>query len=123
MLNDVKLQGRLTANPELRKTQSDKSVVDFRIAVGRNRKDAGTDFIQLVAWEGTAEFIAKNFVKGQEILVDAKVNSREITDKNTDKKHTIQEIVVQQVYFCGSRAKDEASDEAGSLPFDYDDEE
>ncbi len=103
MLNDVKLHGRLTSTPELRTTPNGKSALSFSIAVDRNGKDAGTDFIQLVAWEKTAEFIAKNFVKGQQILVEARLQSHRVEDKKTEKTRTVVDVVVNQVYFCGSK--------------------
>lgn len=103
MLNDVKLQGRFTAKPELRTTKNDKKVVSFSLAVARNGKDAGTDFINLVAWEEKAEFIAKNCDKGQMVVVEAQLQSRSITDKNTDKSRTIVEVVANQIHFCGGK--------------------
>lgn len=114
MLNDVKLQGRFTAKPELRTTKSEKKVVSFTLAVARNGKDAGTDFIQLVAWGKTAEFVAENCDKGQMVVVEAQLQSRTFTDKE-DKTRTVVEVVANQVHFCGSKAPATA-DEAQDAP-------
>lgn len=115
MLNDVKLQGRLTAKPELRTTKTEKKVISFSLAVARNGKDAGTDFIQIVAWNKTAEFIAENCDKGQMIIVEAQLQSRSVTDNTTNKTRTIVEVVANQVHFCGSKAPTVA-DEAQDAP-------
>lgn len=103
MLNDVRLQGRLTAKPELRTTNKDQKIVSFTLAVERNGKDAGVDFINVVAFNKTAEFVANHLDKGQQIVVEAKLQSRTVTDKNTSKNRTVNDVVVNQVYFCGSK--------------------
>ena len=104
MFNDVKLHGRLTATPELRTTNSDKKVVSFRLAVDRDGKNAGTDFINVVAWDSTAEFIAQHFEKGQQILVSARLRTHAIPDKNdSSKSRTVMDVVADRVYFCGNK--------------------
>lgn len=104
MMNNVNLHGRLTATPELKTTTNNKKVVSFRLAVDRNGKNNGTDFISVVAWDGTAEFIAKHFEKGQQMLVEGKLRTHSIPDKNdASKNHTVMDVVVDQVYFCGPR--------------------
>ena len=87
MLNNITLFGRLTRDPELRYTQSQKPVASFTVAVDRDftPKDGGdkqTDFISCVAWSGTAEFVSKHFGKGQLILVNGRLQVREYTDKD-----------------------------------------
>lgn len=122
MLNDYKAQGRLTATPELKTTPSGKKTVSFSVAIDRNGKDAGTDFISFVAWEKTAEFIAKNFVKGQQILIEARLQSRSITDKKTEKPRTVVDVVVNQVHFCGSKPVASKSEVASDAD-DYNEDE
>ena len=120
MLNDVKLQGRLTTNPELRNTKNDKEVVSFTLAVDRNGKDAGTDFIQLVAWDKTAEFLAQYCAKGQMIVVEANLRSRSTTDKD-NKPQTVQEVVANQIYFCDSKTQKKKATEPSSSDEDSSD--
>lgn len=114
MLNDVRLQGRFTAKPELRTTKSDKKVVSFSLAVARNGKDAGTDFIQVVAWNKVAEFIAENCDKGQMVIIEAQLQSRTVTDNSTNKQHTIVEVVANQIHFCSSKPTEQKEASAES---------
>ena len=106
MLNDVKLQGRLTADPELRKTTTGTSVASFTIAVDRDYQsgEANTDFINIVAWRGTAEFVSKYFKKGKMILVGGSIQVRSYTTKNGEKRYAT-EVVADKVWFCGDRNK------------------
>ena len=104
MLNDVKLHGRLTAKPELKITKNEHKVVTFSLAVDRDGKDAGVDFITLVAWNKTAEFICQYFDKGQEMLVEASLKSRSVTNTTTNKSHTVLDVVVNRARFCGKKA-------------------
>ena len=104
MLNMVILQGRLTADPELRMTQTGKSVVSFSVACDRAKKEDGCDFIRCQAWEKTADFIDKYFHKGDMILLDGQLRQREWTDKE-GKKRTGIEVLVRNVNFCGSKAQ------------------
>jgi len=102
MLNKIMLMGRLTRDPELRKTQSDISVVSFCLAVDRDYRAKGaekeTDFINIVAWRGTADFVSKYFYKGQMAVVSGRLQSRQYEDKNGDKR-TAYEVVADTVYF------------------------
>ena len=107
MLNRVILMGRLTADPELRKTASDLSVTSFTLAVDRNYgkgADRQTDFINCVAWRQTGEFIARYFQKGSMIAVVGSIQSRS-WDGNDGKKQYATEVVVDEAYFTGSRAE------------------
>lgn len=109
MLNIAALMGRLTADPELRTTQSGLSVISFRIAVDRNTADSSgsrqTDFIDIVAWRGTAEFVCKYFTKGQMIAVNGSIQTRSYEDKQGNKR-TVVEVVAANVNFCGSKNED-----------------
>ena len=106
MLNVVALQGRLTADPELKTTPSGVSVCAFALAVDRDYKGADgekqTDFINCVAWRGTAEFICKYFAKGQMMTLKGQVQTRRYTDKDGNKR-TAFEILAEGVNFCGSK--------------------
>ena len=97
-LNKVFLQGRVTAVPELRKTQSNKSVCTFTLAVDWGEQ---ADFIDCVAWEKTAEFLNNYFTKGQEMLLVGRLSKRSY-DKDGQKRF-VTEVIVEQVYFCGSK--------------------
>jgi len=100
--------GRLTADPELRTTASGLSVTTFSVAVDRRYARPGeekqTDFINVVAWRQTAEFVTKYFHKGSMIAVQGSLQSRNYEDKNGNKR-TAFEIVADNVSFCGSKAE------------------
>ena len=106
MLNKVILTGRLTANPELRKTASDVSVVSFSVAVQRQYKGPDgnypTDFINCVAWRNTADFICKYFEKGNLIALVGSLQSRSYEDK-TGAKRTAFEVVADEAQFVESK--------------------
>ncbi len=106
MLNITALQGRLVADPELRTTQNGTKVTRFRLAVERDYVDnAGTrqaDFISIVAWRGTAEFVCKYFEKGQMIAISGRIQTRNYEDKNGEKRAAV-EVVAENVSFCGSK--------------------
>ena len=107
MLNHITIMGRLTRDPELRRTGSGVAVASFRVAVDRDfaSKDGGerkTDFIDCVAWRQTGEFISKYFAKGRMIVVDGRLEMRDWTDKEGNKR-TSAEIVVANAYFGDSR--------------------
>lgn len=107
MLNKVILQGRLVADPELRHTQAGVPVVSFRIACDRDYKSKdpnvqNADFINIVAWRQTAEFLCRYFSKGSMILVDGRLQVREYTDKNGDRRY-VSEVVVDNIHFPASR--------------------
>lgn len=110
MLNSIVIMGRLTANPELKTTNSGLSVTSFTVAVDRAFQSNGekqTDFINCVAWRNNAEFITKYFTKGQMIAVQGSVQSRNYEDKNGNKR-TAFDVVVERSSFCGGKAeKDE----------------
>jgi single-strand DNA-binding protein len=100
MLNKVMIHGRFTTEPELRKTNSGKSVASFTIACDRNKES--TDFIPCVAWEKTADLLAGYFGKGQEAIVSGRMTSRSYTDKEC-KHRTAYEVMVETVDFCGKK--------------------
>lgn len=105
MLNRVTLMGRLVADPELRSTASNLSVCSFRIAVDRDYKKGDqkeTDFIDIVAWRSTAEFVANYFNKGRMIAVDGRLQIRPWEDKDGNKRFAT-EVVADNVYFGDSR--------------------
>lgn len=108
MLNTVIIMGRLTADPELRKTQSGTSVTSFTVAVDRRFQQKGeekqTDFINVVAWRQTAEFIEKYFSKGSMIAIRGSVQTRTYEDKNGNKRTAV-EVVADEVSFCGSKGE------------------
>ncbi len=107
MLNHITLMGRLVRDPELRRTGSGVAVASFRIAVDRDfaPKDGGerkADFIDCVAWRQTGEFISKYFTKGRMIVVDGRLEMRDWTDKDGNKR-TSAEVVVDNAYFGDSK--------------------
>ena len=107
MLNHITLMGRLVRDPELRRTGSGVAVASFRIAVDRDfaPKDGGerkADFIDCVAWRQTGEFISKYFAKGRMIVVDGRLEMRDWTDKDGNKR-TSAEVVVDNAYFGDSK--------------------
>lgn len=108
MLNLSILQGRLTDNPELRTTPSGTSVCSVSIACERDFKsDEGereTDFITVVSWRHNAEFLAKYFKKGQQLVVSGRLQTRTYTDKNDVKRKAV-EIVAEHFYFCGGKTE------------------
>lgn len=106
MLNHITIMGRLTRDPELRHTQSQTPVASFTLAVDRDyAKQEGsekkTDFIDCVAWRGTAEFVSKHFVKGRMATVSGRLQIREWTDKDGNKRRSA-EVTADNVYFCDS---------------------
>lgn len=97
MLNNVNIMGRLTKDPEVRYTQSEKAVASFTVAVDRD-KGEGTDFIDCVAWDRTAEFLSKYFHKGAMIIVHGRLQQRSWEDRD-GKKRTAYEVNSERVYF------------------------
>lgn len=138
MLNRIIIMGRLTRDPELRTTQSGTSVTSFTLAVDRDFKDRdngekATDFIDVVAWRQTAEFVCKYFGKGRMAVVEGRLQIREWKDKDGNNRRTA-EIVAENVYFGDSKNENkgsnapsygapasggfsEISDDDGDLPF------
>lgn len=104
--NKCILQGRLTADPELKMTQSGVPVTSFSLAVDRRVKDSPCDFIPIVAWRQTAEFICKYFKKGQAILVCGELQTRSWTDNNGQKRTTT-EVVASEATFCEAKRESE----------------
>ncbi len=109
MLNCVVLMGRLTADPELRTTASGVSVARFSIAVDRGYTRPGeekqTDFINIVAWRQTAEFVSKYFHKGSMIAVQGELRMNKYQDKATGQNRTTYEVQANSVSFTGSKAE------------------
>ena len=116
MLNKIILMGRLTRDPELRRTQSGTAVTSFSLAVGRDFKSQNgekeTDFIDIVAWRGTAEFVSKYFTKGRMAVVEGRLQIRDWTDKDGGKRRSA-EVVADNVYF-GDSKRDSAGDFGGA---------
>ena len=106
MLNVVALLGRLTADPELRKTPNGVSITTFTLAVNRSYVKQGgerqTDFIDIVAWRTTAEFITKYFKKGQMMALQGSLQTRTYEDKQGNKRKAV-EILADNVYFADSK--------------------
>lgn len=139
MLNRIILMGRLTRDPELRHTQQGTAVASCSLAVDRDFKsregDKETDFIDIVAWRNTGEFLAKHFTKGRMAVVEGRLQVRDFTDRDGNKRRTA-EVVVENVYFADSKKEDplnqftrehpetvaddrfaELADDDGNLPF------
>ena len=106
MLNKIIIMGRLTRDPELRRTGSGTAVTSFSLACDRDFKsqsgDKETDFIEVVAWKNTAEFVSKYFSKGRMAVVEGRLQIRDWTDKSGNKRITA-EVVADNVYFADSK--------------------
>lgn len=117
MLNVVALQGRLTKDPELRTTSNGTSVSVFTLAVDRSYAPKGeerkADFVTVVAWRNTAEFVNKYFTKGQMMAVSGSIQTRNYEDKNGNKRTAV-EVLANEVNFCGD--KREAAPETRGEP-------
>jgi single-strand DNA-binding protein len=111
-MNKVILKGRLTADPELRQTQSGISSCRFTLAVDRKFADKSTgerqaDFVSCTAWRSTAEFVSRYFTKGSMILVEGALRTGSYTDKNhSDVTHYTTDVFVDNVEFCESKKRD-----------------
>ena len=119
MLNHITIMGRLTKDPELRRTGSGTAVASFTVAVDRDfsNKDSGekeTDFIDCVAWRQTGEFVSKYFSKGRMAVVSGRLQIRSWTDKDGNKRRTA-EVVADNVYF-GDSKKDTSDGFSGGEP-------
>ena len=114
MLNEVILMGRLTRDPELRSTTGGVDVTNFTLAVDRSYTKAGaekeTDFLDCVAWRGTAEFISRYFKKGMQVAVTGRVQTRKWKDQQEQNRVSV-EIVVDEAFFADSK-RDTAVDKA-----------
>ena len=119
MLNSISIMGRLSSDPQLRRTASGKAVASFSIACERDFKNQQTgekevDFIECVAWGGTAVMVEKYFHKGQMAVATGRLQLRDWTDKNGQKRRQA-EILVNNIYFCGSKESGtQASSGAGN---------
>ena len=115
MLNKIFIMGRLTRDPELRRTQSGTPVTSFSLAVDRDFKSQSgekeTDFIDVVAWRATAEFAAKYFTKGRMAIVEGRLQIRPWTDKEGNSRRSA-EVVADNIYF-GDSKRDSAGDMGG----------
>lgn len=124
MLNRIIIMGRLTRDPELRTTQSGTSVCSFTLAVDRDFKgkesgEKGVDFVDVVAWRQTAEFVCKFFTKGRMAVADGRLQMRDWTDKDGNKRRTA-EIVAENVYFGDSkRDGDGGNAQSGAPAYGY----
>lgn len=109
MLNNVTLMGRLTADPEIRQTQSGLSVASFRIAVERDTKsengERAADFINCAAWRQSAEFVSKYFHKGNMIALTGRIQTRNYQDKDGNNR-TATEVVADRISFTGEKNND-----------------
>lgn len=118
-MNHIDLMGRLTRDPELRHTQSGLPVASFTLAVdrgysSRDGAEKQTDFIDIVAWRGTAEFVTKYFAKGQMCAVSGRLQIRNWEDKDGNKRRSA-EVVANNVYFTGG--KKESGGSGGFAPY------
>lgn len=122
MLNRITMTGRMTADPELRKTANDISVTSFSIANQRNYKNAAgereTDFFNVTAWRSTAEFVTQYFLKGALITVDGRLETRKFTDKNGNNRIAM-EIKADNVYFGESKNENQEASVPGSIGGDF----
>ena len=134
MLNKIILMGRLTRDPELRKTGNGTAVTSFTLAVDRDYKPQDgareTDFIDVVAWRGTGEFVSKHFTKGRMAVVEGRLQVRDWKDKDGNKRRNT-EVIADSVYFGDSKKVSESDtpaetsgefqelpdEEKGELPF------
>ena len=124
MLNHITIMGRLTRDPELRRTGSGVAVASFTVAVdrdfgGRDGGEKETDFIDCVAWRQTGEFVSKYFTKGRMIVVSGRLQIRSWTDKDGNKRRTA-EVVADNCYFGDSkRDSDSGSAYSGGYQNNY----
>lgn len=131
MLNKIILMGRLTRDPELRRTGSGTAVASFSLAVDRDFKtqdgERETDFIDIVAWRSTAEFVSKYFTKGRMAVLEGRMQVRDWTDKDGNKRRST-EVIAENIYFGDSKRSESgaadkqevrelSADEEGELPF------
>ena len=121
MLNKVFIQGRMCADPELRHTQSGTAVSSFTLAVERDFKDKqtgekATDFIDVVAWRQTAEFVSRYFTKGRMAVVVGSLQLRDWTDKEGNRRRAA-EVVVESIYFGDSKKSDDPESQYRGNPY------
>ena len=110
MLNKIFIMGRLTRDPELRRTQSGTAVTSFSLAVDRDYKSQSgekeTDFIDVVAWRSTAEFVSKYFQKGSLIAIEGSLQTRQYQDKNGNNRTAV-EVVANNISFAGPKSSNQ----------------
>ena len=117
MLNHIIIMGRLTRDPEIRHTQTGTAVASFALAVDRDFKDKATgekatDFIDVVAWRNTAEFVSRYFSKGRMAVVEGRLQIRDWTDKDGNKRRSA-EVVADNVYFGDSKRDGDSGYQGG----------
>ena len=128
MLNDITIMGRMTRDPELRYTKSETPVASFTLAVDDDFKGADgsktTQFIDCVAWRNTAEFVSRYFEKGSMAVVNGRLQIRDWTDNNGNKRRAA-EVVVDSIYFGESKKQSNTAptfsdlgDDDGELPWE-----
>jgi single-strand DNA-binding protein len=119
MLNHITIMGRLTRDPELRRTGTGTAVTSFTVAVDRDFSakggDKDTDFINCVAWRQTGEFVSKYFAKGRMIVVSGRLEIRDWTDKDGRKRESA-EVIAENVYFGDSKREGGVSQAAIDMP-------
>lgn len=116
MLNSISLMGRITRDPELKYTPSEKPVTSFTLAVDRDGKDAGVDFLDCVAWEANATLVDRFFKKGNLMIVRGRLRIKEWMGKDETKKRA-PEIVVERVYFVEKKSESNRPVDAGPSSF------
>lgn len=115
MINKMILQGRFTKDVDLRTTQNDNSVASFTIAWSEKYgQTEQTLFLNCVAWNNQAEFIRKYFKKGDMVVVEGKLNTRNYEDVNGEKRY-VTELIVEKAHFCGSKQDSKSQQIAGDL--------
>ena len=121
MLNNVVIMGRLTRDPELRRTQSGTAVTSFTMAVDRDFKSQSgekeTDFIDVVAWRNTGEFAAKYLAKGRMAAVEGRIQVRDWQDKDGNRRKSV-EVVADNVYFADSKRDSKPQESRDDQAFD-----
>lgn len=119
MLNNACLMGRITKELDLKTTPNGKSVLNFSIALNRSHtKEKITDYVDIVAWGTTAQFVSKYFGKGSMIAIVGRLQSRNWEDKQGQKRQTL-EVVAEQVSFTGEKSENPAPQESAPAPQDF----
>lgn len=122
MLNSVSMTARLSADPELKTTESGKSVVNFSVAnerrFAKSKEERKSDFFEVVAWASTAEFIVKYFSKGSMIAINGVLQTRSYIDKKSNTKRTKVFILTDDVSFCASKNKTTEPEAGESLEYE-----
>lgn len=123
MLNKVIIMGRLTRDPEIKKVNGDVSVCSFSVAcdrdiVNKQSNERETDFFDVTAWRSTADFVGKYFSKGRMIVVVGRLQKRNYTDKDGNKRSAV-DIIAENVYFGDSKKDSEASDNTSTATTGY----